>query len=549
MTIRFTLLAALAATLAVAPAGPARADSPAGPRAYAIVVGSNPGGPGQQTLRFAERDAKTMAMVLGQLGRFPAANLVLLARPTPERLRGAIAAIATKIRNDARAGRESVLLFYYSGHARANALNLGRREVSLDELRATLLSVPATLKIVILDACQSGAFSGVKGAKPAADFSVNSLSRLGAAGVAVMASSSSTELSQESTRLGASYFTHYLVVALRGAGDRNRDGKVSLDEAYQYAYHRTLAATARTAVGKQHVTLETDLKGKGEISLTYPARADAHFELSAFMRGEVLVQKRGGPVMVELHKVPGKKLRVALPAGRYTALVRAGGKVRECQFALRVGSALTLDPSGCPEVTRRADLSKGGGWVPRERWVLEVGLSAAPRIDDRYLQRLSDFGYEEDEPLLGARPRLSVSLVRTLSPRFQVVGRVAGLSAGSYLRGGDTTTNYFNWTAYGASVLARAYTSSPTGLVSAFAEAGGGVSYARTSLDRTNEPSDTASYVGWLVTAGGGVALTPWRWGFYASAHYTASPTIDNLVGDTHDVGGIQLNFGLRGRL
>jgi len=101
-------------------------------------------------------------------------------------------------------------------------MNLGERELSLSDLRERLLSLPTTLTIVVLDACQSGAFSRTKGAEPAADFSFNSVSRLNTSGVAVMASSSASELSQESDSLRASYFTHHLLVALRGAATETR---------------------------------------------------------------------------------------------------------------------------------------------------------------------------------------------------------------------------------------------------------------------------------------------------------------------------------------
>ena len=63
----------------------------------------------------------------------------------------------------------------------------------------------------------------------------------------MLASSSGSELSQESETLRSSYFTHHLLVGMRGAGDANRDGQVSIDEAYRYAYHQTLLATAETA--------------------------------------------------------------------------------------------------------------------------------------------------------------------------------------------------------------------------------------------------------------------------------------------------------------
>src|SRR5205085_2833919 len=169
--------------------------------------------------------------------------------------------------------------FYYSGHAKANAFSLGENELAIATLREKLRAIPSTLTLVVLDACQSGQFARTKGTEPAADFSFNSVSRLTTKGIAVMASSSAQELSQESDELRSSYFTHHLVVGLRGAADADGDGRVSLDEAYRYAYRRTLASTAQTQVGGQHVTLETDLAGQGEVPVTYPADARSQLEL------------------------------------------------------------------------------------------------------------------------------------------------------------------------------------------------------------------------------------------------------------------------------
>jgi hypothetical protein len=205
----------------------------------------NRGGPGQTELRFAEDDARHVADLRPALGDVQRALDSLVLRAAEARRRGA----------------EAQVLFYYSGHARASALNLGDEEFPLADLRAQLLAMPAAVTIVLLDACQSGAISRIKGAEPTADFSYNSVNRLTTAGIAVMASSSATELSQESESLGSSYFTHHLLVGLRGAGDTDHDGRVTLSEAYRYAYNQTLAATAATAVGSQHATLETGLRG------------------------------------------------------------------------------------------------------------------------------------------------------------------------------------------------------------------------------------------------------------------------------------------------
>src|SRR4029077_10249454 len=133
-------------------------------------------------------------------------------------------------------------------------------------------------------------------------------------GIAVMASSTGQELSQESDALKSSYFTHHLVVALRGAGDADGDGKVSLDEAYRYAYRRTLASTARTRVGAQHATLETDLSGQGDVPATSPADAKAQLEIPGSLEARILVQRApSGSVAAELQKASGAALRLALP--------------------------------------------------------------------------------------------------------------------------------------------------------------------------------------------------------------------------------------------
>ena len=47
-----------------------------------------------------------------------------------------------------------------------------------------------------------------------------------------------------------------------------------------------------------------------------------------------------------------------------------------------------------------------------------------------------------------------------------------------------------------------------------------------------------------------GVALLPWRhFGFYLEGNVTYAPTVDDLIGDTHDSGGLGLLLGLRGGL
>src|ERR1700722_8561857 len=92
------LPALLAAAGWLAPAT-ARADGPGPaplPHTYAVVVGSNEGGAGQQPLHFAEEDAQRMARVLREIGHFDAADVRVLMHPTPAGVVGALDDVATK---------------------------------------------------------------------------------------------------------------------------------------------------------------------------------------------------------------------------------------------------------------------------------------------------------------------------------------------------------------------------------------------------------------------------------------------------------------------
>ena len=83
------------------------------PHAYGILVGTNQGGPGQATLRYAEDDARQVAQVFRELGRFGTANMRVLAHPDADEVLRAVDEVGRKIAEDAaknRAGRARLLL-------------------------------------------------------------------------------------------------------------------------------------------------------------------------------------------------------------------------------------------------------------------------------------------------------------------------------------------------------------------------------------------------------------------------------------------------------
>jgi uncharacterized caspase-like protein len=546
--------------------GTAHADAltppPPHPHAYAILVGNNAGGPGQAPLRFAESDARRLADVLREIGHYDIGDVRLLYHPDAAGLLASLDEVAAKVRADAARGEQAEVVFYYSGHARANAINLGGEELLLSTLRDRLTALPSALTIVVLDACQSGSFSRVKGAEPAADFTYNSVSRLTQKGLAVMASSTSQELSQESDELKASYFTHHLVTALRGAGDADGDGRVSLDEAYRYAYRRTLASTARTQVGEQHVTLETDMAGQGEVPVTYPREARAQLELPGVLDARVLVQHRtSGAVVAEVQKAAGAPVRLAFIAGAYDAVVGQKSGIVQCQVTLQDDRVTSLDTSTCTPVAPDRTASKGEGdeepehvRSERSRWDLEGALGFTWRETDAYTNRLQTFGYQQQGDLLNLPTgRVMLGAARSLAPHLEGVFQASTLAGDHYARSIANNQDTVSLSSYGAGIYVRASANVLGDWFGMYGQAGAGLSIGVVNLQTQQTgvaPSTSETYLsGLLGGAVGFTARTPHVATLFFQGGYDWAPAIHNLLGDTHDSGGLSFVTGVRFRL
>ncbi|HUS28029.1 MAG TPA: caspase family protein [Kofleriaceae bacterium] len=514
---------------------------------YAIVVGSNAGGPGQTDLRYAEDDARRVGKLLTELGGYQVDQVDIVVHPTPDELRARINKLAEKLAADEKAGRPTRVLFYYSGHAKASAVNLGKEELPLPELRQKLFELPSKLTVVVLDACQSGAFSRVKGAAPAADFSFNSRQQLDATGVAVLASSSGSELSQESEQLKSSYFTHHLLVGLRGAGDNNGDGQVTVDEAYRYAYHQTLLATAETAVGGQHVSLEVDLKGHGEVPLSYPKAATAHIELPAALEGKTLIEdKRAHTVVAETYKAKGTAVRVAVAPGEYRILVRDGSTMSRCD----VSAGGVVDLSKCTRESLVEGTAKGGTHERQSRTDYQFLVGAERH--DAFTDRLEEFGYNEQ---LGPAWGMQLSDVYRIGRYGWVGGALITGRSSEWRR--DTDGLYplrFQWDTLTLGPTGRLETRLGSGGYSshfkAFAQLTLGLGLARTTFRDQTDDTTHEIYVGPAGAFGTGLLIggdeNRWRgFGFSLGYQYAYARVVDNLIGDTHASGGGRLTLGV----
>jgi hypothetical protein len=335
---------------------PARAD----PNRFAVIVGSNRGDRDEVVLRFAESDAERVAGVLRTLGGFAPENvIVLLGQPAAdvERVLAAVSARAGKYEG------QSLLLVFYSGHADADALHLGGSRLPMGSLRERVTGSAASTRVLVLDACRSGALTRVKGGTPAPTFDITLAYPLGAQGLALLSSSAAGESSQESDSLGASFFTHALVSALLGAADANHDGDVTLGEAFAYARERTLSATSRTIFGPQHPTFRYDLGGREDLVLTRPSAEYGNVGMLAFSRrGFYVVHRRtaDGPVVAELAADDDGGRKMALEAGRYFVTRREPDHLEQGRFDVTAHGVTAVLPQAMARLDYARVVRKGG---------------------------------------------------------------------------------------------------------------------------------------------------------------------------------------------
>ncbi|HSB19775.1 MAG TPA: caspase family protein [Anaeromyxobacteraceae bacterium] len=329
--IALPLLLALAAPVPALPA----------PR-FAVIVGSNTGAPGRPPLWFAEKDAERFRETLLELGEFSPDRVTLLRGGDADRVRQVLAATEARMARARQAGERPLLLFYFSGHAGPGGMELGGDRISFEELRERVSGSSADARVAIVDACEAGLLTQVKGASPAPALSFPLPSDETVRGTAFIASTAVGEAAQESAAIGGSFFTHHLEIALRGAADADGDGRVTLAEAFRYTAARTLAGTAATLGGPQHATYDFKMSGRGDVVLADLRRADARLVLPADPRAGYIIR---GPMSM-LAEVPGAAAAVtlALPAGRYTIERRSPEGRASTDLELDRGALLRLPP-------------------------------------------------------------------------------------------------------------------------------------------------------------------------------------------------------------
>jgi len=375
---------------------------------YAVVIGNNLGARDEVTLRYAEADAQRVYDVLKDLGGFHAENMVFLRHEDAATARRALIAMNDRIRAST-GGDQAVLVVYYSGHADAVALHLGSSLLDLRELEQLVRGSASAFRLLVLDSCHSGALTRPKGGKPAPPVPIRLEERLAGEGAVVLAASAADEDAQESDEIKSSFFTHYLVSGLVGAADANHDGKVTLEEAYHYAYESTLRASSRTLAGAQHPSFRYELHGQGGLVLTSVGADPKNRGLLEFPDGRsylVLQDGADGPVVAEVG-VGDRARRVDLRAGRYFVRGRGPDHLLEGTISIGAGETHPVRDGELRRLEYARLVRKGGSALrrvhgPQAGYRLRTGVTSGSSLCQGVFA-----GYAVEMRHLSVTPRLA----------------------------------------------------------------------------------------------------------------------------------------------
>ncbi len=246
---------------------------------FALIIGNTEyTDPGLAQLTAPGKDAEDFARVLKdtEIGAFD--DVVTLLNQPEYVVREAIDDFFNQKMPD------DLLVLYFSGHGvrdELGALYLAVKNTTRTKLRATGIKSDyireamdqsrSRRQVLVLDCCNSGAFA--QGTKAEIGGSVGTKSAFeGGYGRVILTASDSTQFAWEGDKVigqtDNSLFTHFLVEGLEGEADLDGDGRITVDELYDYSYERVRLATPKQTPSK------FSSKQQGEIVLRQSIRIE-----------------------------------------------------------------------------------------------------------------------------------------------------------------------------------------------------------------------------------------------------------------------------------
>ncbi|MFN8404106.1 MAG: caspase family protein [Anaerolineales bacterium] len=228
---------------------------------YALVIGNTEyADPGLAQLTAPGKDAEDFARVLKEKDLCEFDEVRVLLNQVSSSIIEAIDEFFDQKKPD------DLLVLYFSGHGvrdELGALYLAVKNTFRSRLRSTAIKSDyirevmdqsrSRRQVLVLDCCNSGAFQ--QGTKAATGMSVGTATAFeGGYGRIILTASDSTQFAWEGDKVigetDNSLFTHFLVEGLEGEADMDGDGRITVDELYDYAYEKVKHATPKQTPSK-----------------------------------------------------------------------------------------------------------------------------------------------------------------------------------------------------------------------------------------------------------------------------------------------------------
>jgi len=232
---------------------------------YAVVIGIEKYKDDRiPKLRYTTLDAQSFYNMLidPQYGGFPKnhVKLIINEEATYSHIKSTI---GTWLRRNA--GKNDTVIIFFAGHGapedektywityNANIDDLYGTALSNDEIADMLGRVEAKKMIAFLDSCYSAATIHRTDKKRGIILTKDPFQKFKGKGRVIITSSDGKEQSLEIEKFGHGVFTYYLLKALKGEADENRDGFIELDEVWDYLKYRV------TDTARKHGSTQTPI--------------------------------------------------------------------------------------------------------------------------------------------------------------------------------------------------------------------------------------------------------------------------------------------------
>lgn len=396
-------------------------------RKYALIIGNTEyTDPGLAKLTAPSRNAEDFARVLAdqEIGAFD--SVKVLVNHSSSSVIEAIDEFFDQKKPD------DMLVLYFSGHGIRDEIGslyltfkntvrslLRSTAIKSDYIREVMDQSRSKRQVLILDCTNSSKFS--QGTKAELGGSMGIISAFQSYGRFVLTASDATQFAWEGDKvigeINNSLFTHFLVKGLEGEADNDGDGRITVDELYDYAYDQVSRVTPKQTPTK------SASKQEGEIVLRQSMRIE---NIKPVPIPEEIIDeiKDTRPYIREaaVHKLGnllrGKNLGLARSA------IEALEKIATEDDSRRVSQVATQVLKSIRQIEQKAEeerLMHEKAWAERRALKEAESLSMAQPKQEAVQKKIQQEAKEKvDKPESKKRKNLKISVTnpKLLSKRF-----------------------------------------------------------------------------------------------------------------------------------